>query len=508
MYIKVFPHGKGPGAGPVNYLIRMDYPNREELPPLVLRGDPDITKMLIDAQSRVWKFTAGVCSWAKEDKVTPEQEQKLMDDFEKLAFADMEPDQYNILWVRHSHANHHELHFVIPRVELSTGKAFNAFPPGWQKDFDVLRDLYNYREDWARPDDPARARFCTPDHADLHQARLKRWGVDIAKDERGEAKNAIHSYLRQQIENGLVKDRNGVIEQLEDAGLEINRTGKDYITIKDTNSGAKLRLKGGIYRNDWQLGPANGQNQQQNQAGYPGNGSDNRQRIGELSRKLEQCLAKRAGYNQQRYCQKDEASARTDKHPNENTEHQLRQTLADKRPESGEHSARNLPGKLEHYVFGRSTSAESAPTNQQLKPAKTAASPGRESAERRELGYQSAISAGRPLHRLAPEITNQNRLDNGRPTGHKTGVAFDRTENDSIGMLEQDGRRNQTNLHGDATANQGLGSASSRIRTELAEFNKTIQQLETAYQGFEQYHAKQVELVKQREKSNSRNFEM
>lgn len=54
-----------------------------------------------------------------------------MDDFEKLAFAGMQPDQYNILWVRHSHANHHELHFVIPRVELSTGKAFNAFPPGW-----------------------------------------------------------------------------------------------------------------------------------------------------------------------------------------------------------------------------------------------------------------------------------------------------------------------------------------------------------------------------------------
>ena len=116
MYIKVFPHGKGPGAGPVNYLIRLDYPDRAETPPTVLRGDPEISKMLIDSQTRVWKFSAGVCSWCNEDEVTPEKEKQFMDDFEKLAFAGMQPDQYNILWVRHSHANHHELHFVIPRV--------------------------------------------------------------------------------------------------------------------------------------------------------------------------------------------------------------------------------------------------------------------------------------------------------------------------------------------------------------------------------------------------------
>jgi hypothetical protein len=36
-----------------------------------------------------------------------------------------------ILWVRHSHAGHHELHFVIPRVELSSGKASNSCPSGW-----------------------------------------------------------------------------------------------------------------------------------------------------------------------------------------------------------------------------------------------------------------------------------------------------------------------------------------------------------------------------------------
>mgnify|MGYP000930490412 CR=1 FL=1 len=104
MYIKIFPHGKGTGQAAVNYLTRMDYPGRTENPPVVLRGEPELTKALIASQDRQWKFCAGVLSWGPEDHVTPEQEQRLMDDFEQTAFAGLAPDQYAILWVRHSHA--------------------------------------------------------------------------------------------------------------------------------------------------------------------------------------------------------------------------------------------------------------------------------------------------------------------------------------------------------------------------------------------------------------------
>ena len=85
MYIKIFPHGKGTGQAAVNYLTRMDYPGRTENPPVVLRGEPELTKALIASQDRQWKFCAGVLSWGPEDHVTPEQEQRLMDDFEQTA---------------------------------------------------------------------------------------------------------------------------------------------------------------------------------------------------------------------------------------------------------------------------------------------------------------------------------------------------------------------------------------------------------------------------------------
>lgn len=186
MYMKVFPHGRGNGSAPTRYLVRPDYPGRDAHPPEVLRGDVERTRALIDSLDTTWRFTAGVLSWHPEDTVTPEQEQRVMDDFEAVAFAGLEEDQRAILWVRHSHAGHHELHFVIPRVELSRGRAFNPCPPGWQKDFDVFRDLHNVREGWAKPDDPQRARLCTPDHADLHVARLLRWGRKPGRNQREE----------------------------------------------------------------------------------------------------------------------------------------------------------------------------------------------------------------------------------------------------------------------------------------------------------------------------------
>lgn len=214
MYMKVFPHGQGAGEGPTNYLVREDYPGRDAHLPDVLRGDPEVTRALIDSLDTKWRFTAGALSWHPDDTVTPEQEQRVMDDFEALAFAGLEEDQRNILWVRHIHAGHHELHFVIPRVELATGKAFNPCPPGWQKHFDLFRDLNNHREGWARPDDPARTRMFTPAHADLHRARLLRWGKTPKPDDRAAAKEAIHEYMLSKVEQGQASrksaDRPGI----------------------------------------------------------------------------------------------------------------------------------------------------------------------------------------------------------------------------------------------------------------------------------------------------------
>lgn len=147
-----------------------------------------------------------------------------------------------------THITKSELDALFSTVNMANGfgKAFNAFPPGWEKDFGPLRDLHNIREGWTRPDDPERARFCAPSHTDIAEARRIRWGGSPTRSEKEDARAQINAYLKARMETGSVRDRADVLTALREAGLDINREGKDYITVKDPDSGEKIRMKGGI----------------------------------------------------------------------------------------------------------------------------------------------------------------------------------------------------------------------------------------------------------------------
>ena len=295
MLMKVFPHGTGEGDKPSRYLVRPDYPGRDTAPPQVLRGDPAMTRALIDSIERRWKFTSGVLSWHPDEKVREEQEEEVMDAFERVAFAGLEADQRNILWVRHTHAGHHELHFLIPRLELSSGKDFNACPPGWQKDFDVFRDLFNWREGWARPDDPARARDELPKKADLFKARMERWGREIRESDRDRAKEVIHAFLKEKVTQGLVRNREDILSALKEQGLSINREGRDYISVIAPNSGMKMRFRGGFYARGWTPKVAQEEESEEKKK------ETARRMVARLQPAFERVIEKRAACNIKRY---------------------------------------------------------------------------------------------------------------------------------------------------------------------------------------------------------------
>ena len=133
----------------------------------MVRGDAELVRRLIDAVPFERTYTSGVLSFAPGEIITPAMEQAIMDGFERVAFAGLEPDRYSILWVRHQHAGHHELHFVTPRMELVSGKSLNIHPPGRvsQALFDTFRSMINAEYGLADPDDPARARDVSlPNH--------------------------------------------------------------------------------------------------------------------------------------------------------------------------------------------------------------------------------------------------------------------------------------------------------------------------------------------------------
>nr|AGL76946.1 mobilization protein A [Paracoccus marcusii] len=242
MLIKFTSGGRGGGAEIAAYLTAGDREGRGHAPPKVVRGDMERTRELIDSIERKWSYTHGVLSFALEDAPTKDQQEEAMDAFERLAFAGMDPEQYDITWVRHQHTEggRVELHFVTPRMELTTGKALNVAPPGWERSYASLRDMLNWSQGWARPDDAERA-------TELHRAPER---ADDAFRLR-EGREGIHAYLTALVAAERVTDRGSIVLALQEAGLQVPRQGKDYLTVQDPDSGEKFRMKGRIYEKEW-----------------------------------------------------------------------------------------------------------------------------------------------------------------------------------------------------------------------------------------------------------------
>ncbi|WP_172766057.1 relaxase/mobilization nuclease domain-containing protein, partial [Neisseria gonorrhoeae] len=71
-------------------------------------------------------YTAGCLSF-EESNIPAEQKHALMDSFEECIFAGLDKDQYNCLWGEHRDKGRLELNFVIPNIELLSGKRLQPY---------------------------------------------------------------------------------------------------------------------------------------------------------------------------------------------------------------------------------------------------------------------------------------------------------------------------------------------------------------------------------------------
>lgn len=305
MLIKFFRNGQGGGSGPVDYLVERDVvaydQNRNairdergdvmlfarEPVPEVLRSGADRMRALIDACPHQWTYRAGVIAFTAEDAPNAAQQRQVMDAFENLAFAGLEADQRDMLWVRHTHEGRVELHFVTPRMELASGRSLNIAPPGYQKHYDALRDVLNKEHGWNDPMAPERAR---------ETVSL------IESVRRGDARELIHDWIVQRIETGDIRDRPSMTEALKAAGFDLPRAGKNYITVRDPQTDERWRLKGDLFREDWTRENTL-ERARERAAGEPSRSGSRLDAIDldELRDRLERSLEARASYNRDRY---------------------------------------------------------------------------------------------------------------------------------------------------------------------------------------------------------------
>ena len=195
------------------------------------------------------RYTSGVLAWSPEDAPTQPEIERVIDEFEKTAWAGLAPDRYVWAAILHRDADGGvHVHLFAARCDLATGLSLNIAPPGWERTFDPLRDAFNYEHGWSRPDDPSRARPFRPAPHLAYQARLaRRAGEDVEPDVRDE----IGMHLLELVAAGRVKDRAGVVAVLEERGYDVPRQGDHYVTARDPETGERWRLRGSLYERDF-----------------------------------------------------------------------------------------------------------------------------------------------------------------------------------------------------------------------------------------------------------------
>lgn len=298
MQHKCKAHDRGNGQGAVAYLMGLkDSQGRLRVDVQVLRGNPEATARLIDSIKNRCKYTSTVIAWALEDDPTPAEIEATIDDWERAAFAGLRKSQYTFVAVLHVEDDGSKhVHILTPRINLEDGRALNIAPPGHEYYFAKWREAWNQEKGWARPEDPSRARLVQPGHKAYLSAEEMRSGITSAEED---PKQMITEYLTEQIAAGKVETREDVLEVLAELG-EINRAGKDYVSVRLEEGAKPIRLKGLLYGDNFS--PELIREVAAAAAARPrGRAKPDPAAAAAARAELERAVAGRAGYNQNRY---------------------------------------------------------------------------------------------------------------------------------------------------------------------------------------------------------------
>lgn len=236
MIVKFFKkHGKGKASSCkacVDYLL-----NKPDDTAQILQGDPRLSQSIADSLDFNNTYTAGCLSFEESD-LPESQKREIMARFEKAMFAGLEPEQYNIAWVQHTDKGRLELNFVIPNVEMTSGKRLQPYYDRADRPLaENFKQVINHEYSLSDPNDPTKQKSLI-DRKDL-------------PTDKKQALQAITDGLTALANAGHINDRQDVINALERAGFEIARITPKNLSIK--TDGQNLRLKGAFYEQDFRF---------------------------------------------------------------------------------------------------------------------------------------------------------------------------------------------------------------------------------------------------------------
>lgn len=240
MIVKFFTNGTGGSKGVFDYLLKdKAQPDGKRIGAEILRGDVDNQALLIDSLDFKQKYTSGCLSFTETaDEVTAEQKNALMDGFEQTIRAGLDVDRVAVSWIEHRDKGRLELNFVFANVDLEHGRAFQPYIHNVDKRrVNAWKDMQNIEHGFTDPNDPANKRL---------MAQRDNLPRDIKN-----ARQAITDGLQALVVEGVITNRDDVIQALTGGGFEIARQTDKAVSIKNPAGKRNIRLTGGLYERDF-----------------------------------------------------------------------------------------------------------------------------------------------------------------------------------------------------------------------------------------------------------------
>lgn len=226
--------GGGSASASIDYLLGED---REREKARILQGNPELSIAIAENLDFKHTYTLGVLSF-EEENISEESKFEIMQSFEETLLAGLEREQYNITWIEHQDKGRLELNFIIPKVDLYSGKAMNPYFDKVDRDLvDTWKNVTNHKYGLTNPNDPEKK-----------QSHIISQNLPRDKKELSES---IGNSLFISLSEGTINNRNDVIKHIESLGLEIARITPTAISIKDPENGRNIRLKGEMYEENF-----------------------------------------------------------------------------------------------------------------------------------------------------------------------------------------------------------------------------------------------------------------
>ena len=208
----------------------------------LLRGNPTFADRLIVSSRSENPYYSIVLSFRNDSFERPKARQMLfeiMDSYESMLFAGLDPSELCYYWVLHTDHDRFELHLIVVNLHLASGKVLKL---AWKKNlgdrtiFKNWQELINIAYQLPSPFDPA------------HERLLSKPPDKISKDLIDDFYK-VDRHIAQEIRQSRITSREEIVKLIEDLGYKAT-AGKNYFSVTKNSEGT-FRLRGRKYESEF-----------------------------------------------------------------------------------------------------------------------------------------------------------------------------------------------------------------------------------------------------------------